>query len=134
MNFGFQRKTDLAVLVLQRLGTPGVRVSGAALSSAIGTTTSFLPQVVAPLIDRGWVASERGPGGGYSLTGASLDVSLFDVLEATEGPTVNGRCVLRDQPCPGSDSCPAHIVWTDAREVLIDGLRKIPAVNAGETQ
>jgi len=134
MNFGFQRKTDLAVLVLRRLGTPGVRVSGAVLSSAIGTTTSFLPQVMAPLIDRGWVASERGPGGGYSLTVASLEVSLFDVLEATEGPTVNGRCVLRDQPCPGNDSCPAHVVWTDAREVLIDGLRKIPAVNAGARQ
>ncbi len=132
MNFGFQRKTDLALRVLRRLGTPGKKVSGSALSSAIGTTTSFLPQVIAPLIDRGWVASERGPGGGYTLTEASIDVSLFDLLEATEGPTVDGRCVLRDQPCPGNDSCPAHVVWTDAREVLIEGLRKIPAVDAGE--
>ena len=132
MNFGFQRKTDLAVRALQRLGTPGVRVSGPSLSSAIGTTTSFLPQVMAPLIDRGWVTSERGPGGGYSLTEASVDVSLFDLLEATEGPTVDGRCVLRDQPCPGNDSCPAHVVWTDAREVLIEGLRKIPAIDTGE--
>jgi Rrf2 family protein len=132
MNFGFQRKTDLAVRVLQHLGTPGQKLSGTSLSSAIGTTTSFLPQVMAPLIDRGWVVSERGPGGGYSLTAASLEATLFDVLEATEGPTVDGRCVLRDQPCPGDDSCPAHVVWTDAREVLIDGLRTIPAINTGE--
>jgi Rrf2 family protein len=132
MNFGFQRKTDLALRVLRRLGTPGMKVSGSALASAIGTTTSFLPQVVAPLIDRGWVASERGPGGGYSLTETSVDVSLFELLEATEGPTVDGRCVLRDQPCPGNDSCPAHTVWTDARGVLIEGLRKIPAVDTGE--
>ena len=132
MNFGFQRKTDLALRVLQHLGTLGQKLSGTSLSSAIGTTTSFLPQVMAPLIERGWVVSERGPGGGYSLTAASLDVTLFDVLEATEGPTVNGRCVLRDQPCPGDASCPAHVVWTDAREVLIDGLRTIPAITAGE--
>ena len=134
MNFGFQRRTDLALLVLEVLGTPGVRVSGASLAEATGTTTSFLPQIVAPLIDRNWVSSDRGPGGGYALTAAALDVSLFDVLEATEGPTVDGRCVLRDQPCPGNESCLAHVVWTDAREVLIDGLRKIPAVNVGESK
>ena len=132
MNFGFQRKTDLALRVLETLGSPGMKISGPVLAKAVGTTTTFLPQIVAPLIDRGWVSSDRGPGGGYSLTAAALDVSLFDVLEATEGPTVDGRCVLRDQPCPGDASCLAHVVWTDAREVLIDGLRKIPAVNVGE--
>ena len=132
MNFGFQRKTDLALRVMGTLGTPGVKVSGPALSKVIGTTTAFLPQVVAPLIDRGWVTSDRGPGGGYALTDDALDASLFDVLEATEGPTVDGQCVLRDQPCPGDESCPAHVVWTDAREVLIDGLRNIPAVSVGE--
>jgi Rrf2 family protein len=106
-------------------------MSGAAVARSIGTTTSFLPQVIAPLIERGWVASERGPRGGYSLTEAAAEASLFDVVEASEGPTVDGRCVLRDQPCPGDDSCPAHVVWTSAREVLIDGLKRIPAVQVG---
>lgn len=128
MNLGFQRKTDLALRVFRCLGTPGEKVSGSTLSSSIGTTTAFLPQVVAPLIDKGWVASDRGPGGGYVLTSASLDVSVLDVLEATEGPTEDGRCVLRDQPCPGDERCLAHPVWTDARDVLIEGLKNIPVV------
>jgi Rrf2 family protein len=128
MNFGFQRKTDLALHVLRRLGTPGAKLSGASLSSSIGTTTAFLPQVVSPLIERGWIVSERGPGGGYALTDSSLDISVFDVLEATEGPTVDGRCVLRDQPCPGAEACLAHAVWSDAREALINGFQSIPAI------
>jgi Rrf2 family protein len=135
MNFGFQRKTDLALRVMRRLDTPGEKLSGASLSASIGTTTAFLPQVVAPLIEKGWVASERGPGGGYALTEASRGVSLFDVLEATEGPTVDGRCVLRDQSCPSDEACLAHAVWADAREHLIEGLQKIPAIpSQGETK
>lgn len=128
MNFGFQRKTDLALMVLRSLGTPGIKLSGTALSESIGTTTSFLPQVVAPLIDQGWIVSERGPGGGYSLTDDSRSVSMLEVIEATEGPTVNGRCVLRDQPCPGDETCPAHTVWASARTVLIEGFGEIPAI------
>ena len=128
MNFRFQRRTDLAFRILRRLGVPRVRVSGPSLSSSIGTTTSFLPEVVAPLIERGWITSERGPGGGYALTDASLDISVFDVLVATEGPNIEARCVLRDQPCPGDEACLAHAVWADARETLINGLQSIPAI------
>jgi Rrf2 family protein len=131
MNLGLQRKTDLALRALRSLGVPGVRISGAALSSSIGTTTSFLPQVVAPLIEKGWVTSDRGPGGGYSLSEGSAGVSLFDVVEAVEGPSVDGRCVLRNQPCPGDNACEAHAVWTQARDVVIDGLRGVPAIPTG---
>lgn len=132
MNFMFHRKTDLAVRALKSLGTSGAKRSGAALSSSIGTTTAFLPQVLAPLIEQGWVTSERGPGGGYALTDASSQISMLDVLEATQGPTVNGKCVLRDQPCPGSEECDLHSAWTAAREVLVEGLREIPVIETGE--
>lgn len=135
MKLGFQRRTDLALRVLQSLADSEEKLSGATLAASVGTSTAFLPQVVAPLIDEGWVTSERGPGGGYSLTGLSVGASLFDVLEATEGPTVDGKCVLRDQPCPGSDACEAHSVWTAARDALIDGFQQISAVQSqgGET-
>lgn len=132
MNVGIQRKTDLAFRILRQLGATGQKLSGVELSAAVGTSTSFLPQVVAPLVDHGWVTSERGPGGGYALTDSSVDVTLLDVLEATQGPTANGRCVLRDQPCPGDHDCEVHTVWIAAREVLVEGLKHIPASHSGE--
>lgn len=128
MNLTFQRKTDLALRALRSLEAPEVKMSGPTLSSAIGTTTSFLPHVMAPLIDMGWVRSERGPGGGYSLTEAASGLSLLDVIEATEGPAVTGRCILRDAPCPGDEACAVHVIWSEGRDALIDGLRSIPAV------
>ncbi len=126
MNISFQRKTDLALGVLRALTKTDGRLSGAELARQVGTTTSYLPQVIAPLIGAGWISSGRGPGGGYQLTDAADDLYLLDVLEVTEGPPESGRCILRDAPCPGDTQCGVHAVWSDARRVLVDGLAKIP--------
>ncbi|CAN5465745.1 hypothetical protein BH24ACT7_BH24ACT7_21090 [soil metagenome] len=107
-------------------------MAGSALANGIGTSVSFLPQIMAPLIQAGWVASERGPGGGYRLTDQAAGASLLDVMEVTEGPPENGRCVLADGPCPGSPSCAIHDVWVEARRVLTDGFARIPAFSADQ--
>lgn len=132
-----QRRTDLAILALRQLqAAPDSRLTGNELANAIETTLSFLPQVMSPLVRAGWVDSNRGPGGGYSLKDASQSASLLDVIEATEGPAVEGRCILRDAPCPGDHSCPVHVVAGEARDVLLAGLGQIPAIpdNQGEEQ
>lgn len=128
MNLAFQRKTDLAVRAMQSFSGNGDRISGSDLADRIGTTKAFLAQVLAPLIEEGWISSDRGPGGGYSLTPVAAEASLFDVMEATQGPIFDGRCVLRDQPCPGNEACEAHNVWSDARDFLIDGFKEISAI------
>lgn len=129
MNLGFQRRTDLALAVLRVLGeAPGDRVSGAALADRVGTTTSYLPQVMAPLIHEGWVTSGRGPGGGYQLNASAGDLRLLEVIEATERPANDGRCILRDTPCPGDDPCQIHAVWSEARRVLLAGFASVSAM------
>ena len=135
MNVSFQRKTHLALSVLQALATAGARISGADLAGEVGTTISYLPQVVAPLINAGWISSGRGPGGGYQLTDAASDLRLLDVVEVTEGPTESGKCILRDAPCPGAEPCAVHAVWANARRVLVEGMATIPVEQSqGERQ
>ncbi len=131
--FRLQRRTDLALSALHRLSeAEGRRLTGHALARNVGTTASFLPQIMSPLIRAGWVVSERGPGGGYTLTGDSDSISLLDVIEATEGPTVDSRCALRDAPCPGDVPCQVHHVTVAAREVLRTGFSEIPAISRAE--
>jgi Rrf2 family iron-sulfur cluster assembly transcriptional regulator len=132
MKLALNRRTDLALLALRQLSLQDEPLGGGALAEAIGTTVSFLPQVMAPLIKGGWVASDRGPGGGYRLTGEARNAHLLSVIEATEGPAEDGRCVMRDGPCPGNPSCPIHAVWLEARQVLMDGFQGIPAFLATE--
>jgi Rrf2 family protein len=125
MNISFSRRTELGLAVLRALAAEDGRVSRASLAEQVGTTASFLPQVMAPLVQAGWVTSDRGPRGGYRLTAEASEARLLDVVEAIEGPTADGRCVLRDAPCPGEESCSIHAVWVEARQVLVDGFDEI---------
>ena len=128
MNINFNRRTDLALAALRTLASTPGRMTRSHLAEAIGTTPSFLPQVMAALVQGGWVTSGRGPGGGYELTDLAFDARLLEVVEATEGPSSNGRCVLGDGPCPGEETCAIHEVWVEARGVLVDGFEAIPAL------
>lgn len=128
MNISFNRRTDLALAALRTLASARGRMTRSDLAEAIGTTPSFLPQVMAPLVQSRWVLSGRGPGGGYELTDLAFDVRLLEIVEATEGPSENGRCVLHGGPCPGEDICSIHEVWVEARGVLVDGFDAIPVL------
>lgn len=127
MRLEVTRKTDLATRALLELGAADARAKAADLAARLGTTPGFLSQVIAPLAAQGWVRSEPGPTGGYRATVSLDQVSLRDVIEAVEGPTDTGRCVLEDRPCRGDDDpCALHGPWSAARERLLADLDATP--------
>lgn len=94
-------------------------MKGPVLADAVGSTAGFLSQVMNPLVRRGWVNSDPGPSGGYSLGVDLGDLSLLDVIETIEGPTDAGRCVLVDRPCDDDGGCALHTAWVRARAQLL---------------
>lgn len=121
MRLEITKKTDLALRALGVLDGEG-RLKGSALADRIGTTSTYIAQVMTPLVQAGWVDSEPGPTGGYRLTSQLGDISFLELIEAVEGPTDSGRCVLRTGPCPGEDVCAVHEAWMRARTALLDEL------------
>jgi Rrf2 family protein len=113
------RKSDLAVRSLTIMAERGRRVKSSELAQGLGATPAFVPQVVAPLIDRRWVGSDPGPAGGYTLL-ADLDtLTVLEVIEAVEGPTESGRCALDGEPCSERGTCVVHEAWMRARALLL---------------
>lgn len=98
------------------------RVKGPALADAVGSTSGFVAQVLNPLVRQGWVRSDPGPTGGYSLAVDLETVSVLAVIEAIEGPTDSGRCVLADRPCDEQGTCALHAPWIRARAHLLGEL------------
>lgn len=101
-------------------------MKSAALAEHLDTTTGFIPQVMAPLVRAGWVASDPGPTGGYRTI---VDIDQLDVLrvvEAVDGPTDNGRCVVADRACDAAAPCSMHVAWARARNELMNTLRAMP--------
>lgn len=126
MRLEITRKTNLAISAMGELGRAGGRISGKQLADAVGTTTTFLAQVVAPLVRKGWVLSQPGRSGGYELVVDASTLSVLEVIEAVEGPTDTRSCVLRSGDCTADDPCPTHEAWSRARTALLNELAETP--------
>jgi len=120
------KRTDLSLQAVEALAASESGMAGSKLAAAIGTTTNYLPQVMKPLVDAGWVSATSGPRGGYTLTADIDQVSLLEVVEAVEGPTETGQCILKGAPCPTEESCAFHSSWVRARDALVNELGATP--------
>jgi len=132
MRLEVTRKSDLAVRILQTLGERNERLKGTDLAELVGSTVGFVPQVLTPLVRAGWVRSDPGPTGGYELAVDPADLSILQVIEAVEGPTDSGRCVLADRPCDATGPCALHVPWTRARDRLLRELDSTTITDAAD--
>jgi Rrf2 family iron-sulfur cluster assembly transcriptional regulator len=126
MRLEITRKADLALRAMQVMAASDEPVKGKELAETIGTTVAFIAQVMKPLVDQGWVESDRGPKGGYLLVGDTSNISVLELIESIEGPTQDGRCVLKGTPCPVTEHCALHDAWTRAQSALLTELSTIP--------
>ena len=130
MRLEVTQRADLAVRALDVLGRTSARLKSGQLAAALGTTPGFMPQVMAPLVQAGWVRSEPGPTGGYELVVRPDQLSVLAVVEAVDGPTDNGHCVAADQPCSRRQPCALHTAWARARDELVGVLRGMTVAEA----
>ena len=73
----------------------------------------YLEQIFQKLKKAGILGSKRGPSGGYFLLRDPGQISMGDIIRATEGPFELVFCV-GDSPrkeCPRKDECVATIMW-----------------------
>lgn len=130
MRLEVTRKSDLAVRALRALADASERVKGPELAERVGSTSGFVSQVLTPLVKAGWIRSEPGPTGGYSLAVDLGTISVLEVIETIEGPTDAGRCVLADRPCSETGTCALHLPWLRARSQLLLELEATSVANA----
>lgn len=119
MRLDLNKRTDLALRAMQELCARAERVSGPELADAVGTTRQYLPQILNPLVKNRWVRSHPGPHGGYELLVGLEDVSVLELIEVMEGPTLDNRCVLNGEACPQNEPCALHGAWQHARGALM---------------
>jgi Rrf2 family protein len=132
MRLEITRKADLAVRAMALLAE-GRQLKAADLAAELEASAAFVPQVVGPLVKAGWVRSDPGPSGGYRLTVAPEQVNVLDVVEAVDGPTDTGRCVVAEAACGRESVCALHGAWTLARDELMRSLRSISVADVTAT-
>src|SRR6266571_341196 len=82
----------------------------------------YLEQIFQSLKRAGILKSKRGPQGGYYLGRKPEEITLSDIVQATEGDTLLVECTedkkCKKGSCSFDGSCVAQVVWQDASAVL----------------
>jgi Rrf2 family protein len=84
----------------------------------------FLAKIVSQLSVKGILDAMRGASGGVRLARDPENISLLEVIEAIDGEISLNRCVLNEDACPTSVSCPVREIWCDVQKELVARLEK----------
>jgi Rrf2 family transcriptional regulator, iron-sulfur cluster assembly transcription factor len=123
MELSLGRRADYAIRAgLDLARHDGERRKARHIGDAMSVPLSYLPQILADLVRAGLVVSVAGPRGGYELARAPSEISLLDVVHATEGEVASTECVLRGGPCRWEGVCAVHVPWSRAQRALLDQL------------
>ena len=89
------------------------------ISEAEDVPKSFLAKIFQSLAKAGLVRSNRGAGGGFSLTRPPGEITLLQVLQCVEGVFALQKCVTDDPECVVSttrmSTCTLCAVFTEAQ-------------------
>jgi len=120
------RLTDYATVVMTVLASqPEVVLSAAELAERAGLEGPTVSKLLKPLAQAGLVEGFRGVRGGYRLTRPATAITLFDIVEAMEGPLAMTECSLDDGECGISDQCGARANWRRINDVVAGALRGV---------
>lgn len=85
----------------------------------------FLAKIVAELSERGIVDSKRGMHGGVQLARPPEEISLFDVIDALDGPFSFAPCLRDPGFCAQQGSCAMEQALLGAQQAVANYLRNI---------
>ena len=107
-----------AMATLGGLG-PGESLNAAALSEHTGVPQQYLSKVMRKLVVAKLVRSQRGHGGGFSLSRPPAKIALADVLRAID-IELDGGCAFGYEQCDPGNPCALHPIWTRLQQSLDD--------------
>ncbi len=97
------------------------------ISRRQGISPRYLEQIFQNLKRSGLLKSKRGPQGGYVLARTPDQITVLDILNATEQDVLLVECAgstprkrKRASECPLEGACVTQSVWQDANRLLND--------------
>jgi Rrf2 family protein len=82
------------------------------VANAEGIPQPYLSKVMGTLKSQGFVSSNRGPHGGYTLAKAPSNITLREVVRLFDGDQPECACLLAYGSCADCQRCPIGALWT----------------------
>ena len=87
-----------------------------------GVSKKYLEQVVAPLSAAGLLKVTRGNKGGFQLARSPKEISLADVVTASEDGLAITECISCIAACDNEGGCVSREIWGGMQNAMTDYL------------
>lgn len=85
----------------------------------------YLEQIINLLSKNGLVRSVRGARGGYLLSKSAKEITVEEILKATEGSLAPVACAADNDCCENYCDCVTSFIWTKIYDAVIDVVSNI---------
>jgi len=119
------QEAEYAIQIVDYLARSGKRARAPEISEGTDAPLRFTKNILQKLARTEMINSYMGHRGGYELGRLPEEISLFEVMEATEGPIQLHRCLAGEHECgyiPDKLKCPYRALF---RELSSDMERKM---------
>lgn len=103
-------------------------VTGRQIAASEQLPVDYVEQILLRLRRAGLVKSTRGAHGGYALALAPSDITVRDVIAASEHQTFDLHCVTHpvgEERCSASHNCSIRPVWMLLQQKIDDVLQSV---------
>ena len=81
----------------------------------------YLEQIFHKILKAGLLKGKRGPRGGYTLTKDPSEITVLDIINATQGPIVPVPCLNgKKGNCEVFPVCVTRHIWKETQNLLVD--------------
>ncbi|MBI3772473.1 MAG: SUF system Fe-S cluster assembly regulator [Gammaproteobacteria bacterium] len=119
--------TDYGIVIMSYLAkTPQQMQSATEIAVNVGVALPTVSKILKILTREGFLTSQRGLKGGYSLAFSADEISIADLVDALEGPIALTECSYAKGMCQQERSCSVRQNWLRINQVIhdtLDGIR-----------
>jgi Rrf2 family iron-sulfur cluster assembly transcriptional regulator len=118
MSLIFSRQCEYALqaVLYLALRPEGEMKSIRDLAKKLGIPYHFLGKIMQDLTRKKLMVSLKGPTGGFALAVPAREVTLYQIVDAIDGPGFMRNCVLGFPECSETNHCSVHAVWGKVRD------------------
>lgn len=109
-----------ALTVIAEAGKEGRRIGIKEICNIAQTPASFTAKILQNLVRKNILNSQKGPSGGFSISGEIDKILLYDVVVAIDDDSVFTKCGLGLSNCDASRPCPLHEQYQTVRDKLYE--------------
>ena len=120
--FNLSDASSIAIHAMVMVAKSEVPINVIQIADATSTSKHHVAKVMQRLVKDGFISSQRGPTGGFTLKGKPADITFLNVYESIEGKIEIHKCMFQTPVCP-MDKCIMNNITQKMSEEFVQYLK-----------